>query len=171
LKIVSLTRGYGGPYNISKFANNIDIVISVAQSWFLNGLWANNCFSNQENTFIFKLHNNTLGYNNAVAHFVRGHSPYCTFCNVVESPEPFPESPLHLFFDCHSIANIETFFKRLTGDINFLFSSREFLTTFERREFRFAKTKTLTLVSKLIMKYTWDCIYKNRFFLPEMENC
>jgi hypothetical protein len=56
--------------NISKFADNMDIIISGEQSAVLNSLWTKNFFSNRDRTFFFKLYNNTLGYNNAVAHFV-----------------------------------------------------------------------------------------------------
>jgi hypothetical protein len=67
------------PHNINKFACNMDIVIDGDQAKFLNSLWVNTLFTSQEKTFFFKLHNNTLGFNNAVAHFVAGHSPNCTF--------------------------------------------------------------------------------------------
>jgi hypothetical protein len=89
---IGLTR------NISKFAENMDIVISGEQSVLLNSLWTKNFFSNQDRTFFFKLYNNTLGYNNAVAHFVQGHSPYCTFCDITRAPEQNNETPLHVFF-------------------------------------------------------------------------
>jgi hypothetical protein len=86
------------PHNINKFANNLDIIINGVQAKFLNKLWTNNIFSNEEKTFFFKLHNNTLGYNHAVAHFVRGHSPLCTFCDIARSVEQNVENPLQLYF-------------------------------------------------------------------------
>jgi hypothetical protein len=158
------------PHNINKFANNLDIVISGEQSKYLNGLWTNNIFSNQDKTFIFKLHNNTLGFNNVVAHFVRGHSPFCTLCTVANNNEQFVETPLHLFFECQYVSTIvENLFKRITGDLGFLFSRREFFTTFERRNFGFGKNVVLTIVSKLCMKYIWDC--RNRSCLPQDDQC
>ncbi len=69
------------PHNIVKYSNNTDTVINYEQSKTLNGLWSKAVFSNATRTFLFKLHNNTAGYNNAVAHFVPGHSPNCTFCD------------------------------------------------------------------------------------------
>ncbi len=65
-------------HNIRKFADNMDIIVTGEQSRVMNGLWTDNIYTNEEKTFLFKLHNNTLGYNNMVAHFVRGHSPFCT---------------------------------------------------------------------------------------------
>jgi hypothetical protein len=158
------------PHNIKKFGDNLDIVISGEQSKFLNSIWKNNFFSNQEMTFLFKLHNNTLGYNRSVAHFVRGHSPYCTFCDLSEDPDPSLETPLHIFFECRLVSDlIDTVFKRFYGDNNFLFSRREYFTNFDRRELSYTKNMVLTLVSKFLLKYIWDC--KTRFTIPNMVNC
>jgi hypothetical protein len=169
-KILSPSIYIDNPHNINKFANNLDIVISGEQSKYLNRLWTNNIFSNQDKTFIFKYHNNTLGYNNVVAHFVRGHSPFCTLCTVANNNEQSVETPLHLFFDCQYVSSIvENLFKRITGDLGFLFSRREFFTTFERRNFGFGKNSVLTIVSKLCMKYIWDC--RNRSCLPQEDHC
>jgi hypothetical protein len=127
-------------------------------------------FSNQDKTFIFKLHNNTLGFNNVVAHFVRGHSPFCTICTVANNNEQSVETPLHLFFECQYVSVIiENVFKRLTGDQGFLFSRREFFTTFERRQNGIGKNIILTIVSKLCMKYIWEC--RNRSCLPQNDHC
>jgi hypothetical protein len=94
------------PHNISKFASNMDIVINYEQSKILNRLWTNNMFTSKEKTFFFKLHNNTLGYNVSVAHFVRGHSPLCTFCDIAGLQEQNRETPLHIFFECNFISQI-----------------------------------------------------------------
>jgi hypothetical protein len=75
-KLFSYMQQADIPHNIRKFADNMDIVITGDQSRVLNSMWNNSIFSNVEKTFLFKLHNNTLGYNNMVAHFVRGHSPF-----------------------------------------------------------------------------------------------
>jgi hypothetical protein len=158
------------PHNVKKYADNLDIIISEPQSKYLNSLWTENFFSNQERTFFFKLHNNTLGYNNAVAHFVRGHSPGCTFCDILHAPEPAQENSLHLFYECRSVsAIIDTVFKRIYGNDDFLFSRREYFATFERRELSNTKNTVLTLISKMLIKYIWDC--KTKFFVPDLENC
>ncbi len=114
------------PHNIVKFASNIDVVISGEQSKILTSLWTLDFISNQDKTFFFKLYNNILGYNNAVAHFVRGHTPYCTFCNISESLEPHYETPpLCLFLEFPTVIFIvENIFKLITRDNDFEFSRR-----------------------------------------------
>jgi hypothetical protein len=158
------------PHNIKKFADNMDIVINGEQSRFLNSMWNNNLFSNVEKMFLFKLHNNTLGYNNMVAHFVRGHSPYCTFCTLNNNADQYMESPSHLFYDCPSVIGIvDEMFCRFTNDPIFAVGRRDYFASFEYRELSFAKNRILTYLSKFIMKYVWDC--KTRKFLPDIEHC
>jgi hypothetical protein len=169
-KILTAYGELGIPHNINKYSDNMDIVISLPQSKFLNKFWSLNLFTNAEKTFFFKLHNNTLGYNNIAAHFVRGHSPTCTFCDILRVEEEFIETPVHLFYNCPVTSNIiDSVLGRTTGDDHFLFSQREFLATFERRDFSYAKNFVLTLISKLTIKYIWDC--RNRKVLPNIENC
>ncbi len=169
-KIMCVSNVAEIPHNIKKFGDNLDIVITGEQSRFLNSIWKNNFFSNQEMTFLFKLHNNILGYNRSIAHFVRGHSPYCTFCDLAEIPEPSLETPLHIFFECRFVSDlIDNVFKRVYGDNNFLFSRREYFTNFERRELSFTKNMALTLIAKFLIKYIWDC--KTRFTVPETVRC
>jgi hypothetical protein len=169
-KILEGTTDLGPTRNINKFADNLDIVISGEQSKFLNSLWSKNYFSNQDKTFFFKFYNNTLGYNAAVAHFVQGHSPFCSFCDITMSLEQNIETPVHLFYDCRSVCDVlETVLKTVTSDDNFVFSRREYFTTFERREAGTAYNQTLTIVAKLVIKYFWDC--KTHLYLPTVENC
>jgi hypothetical protein len=158
------------PHNIRKYADNMDIIITGEQSRVMNGLWTDNIYTNEEKTFLFKLHNNTLGYNNMVAHFVRGHSPFCTFCTISNVNEQHIETPSHLFFDCPSLVNIiDNIFHLVTGDNNFVVGRRDFLSIFNYRELSSARNKILTIVGKYLMKYIWDC--KTRHFMPELENC
>ncbi len=160
----------GIPHNINKFARNMDIVIDGDQAKFLNSLWVNTLFTSQEKTFFFKLHNNTLGFNNAVAHFVAGHSPNCTFCNLTLSPEHNPETPSHLFFECRSVTDlIDNIFTSVTGNEGFKFNRREFFTRFERRELTHPMNQCLTLFSKFLIKYLWDC--RSRNFVLTLEHC
>jgi hypothetical protein len=159
----------GIPHNMRKFADNLDIVITGEQSKFLNKLWTDNIFTNAEKVFLFKLHNNTLGFNNAVAHFVRGHTPFCTFCNVNRTPDPNIETPLHLLYDCNHVHDVlNVMFKSVTNDNNFVFSKRELFINFERRGFSIAKNTILTICAKFVLKYVWDC--KNRQCAPNQEN-
>jgi hypothetical protein len=158
------------PHNINKFAQNMDIIITGSQSTFLNALWTNNFFDNNMKMFLFKLHNNTLGYNNAVAHFVAGHSPCCTFCDAAGDADINTETGFHLFFDCVHVSDIvENIFNRVTAMANFPFSRREYFSTFERREFNHPKNLMLTLLSKITMKVLWDC--KLRFVKPTIDIC
>jgi hypothetical protein len=171
--IRKILRGWkhaGVTKNISKFANNMDIVISGEQSQILNNLWTKNYFSNQDRTFFFKFYNNILGYNNAVAHFVQGHNPYCTFCDISRFSDAIPETPAHLFYECRSVCNvIDIVYSTITGQMDFQYSRREHFTTFDRRESSWSVNCTLTLVSKLIIKYIWDC--KTHQCLPNVECC
>jgi hypothetical protein len=158
------------PHNISKFASNLDIVITYDQSKTLNRLWTDNMFTSKEKTFFFKLHNNTLGYNVAVTHFVRGHTPYCTFCDLAGTQDQNRETPLHIFYECNCILEIlENMFQRVTNDNSFNFNSREYFSTFERRGLSFASNTILTIVSKILINYTWEC--KTKKFLPKLDNC
>jgi hypothetical protein len=121
-------------------------------------------------TFLFKLHNNTLGYNVAVAHFVAGHSSCCTFCDAAGDADVNAETGLHLFYECVHISTIvDDIFSRINSIDNFAYSRREYFSTFERREFSFAKNLVLTIASKLIMKILWDC--KLRFAKPTLDIC
>ncbi len=121
-------------------------------------------------TFLFKLHNNTLGYNNAVAHFVASHSSCCTFCDAGGDADINAETGLHLFYECvHVSAIVDDIFNRITAVENFEYSRREYFTTFERRDFSHTKNLVLTIISKFIMKVLWDC--KLRFAKPTLEVC
>ena len=94
------------PHNIVKYSKTTDSVIPLTLSKRLNELWTKNIFDSWQKTFIFKLRNNTLGYNIAVSKFVRGHSPLCTFCELSRNPEDERETPLHLFFQCRHVEPI-----------------------------------------------------------------
>jgi hypothetical protein len=158
------------PHNIVKFSTSMDIVINETQSRTLNSIWTNNFFSNQTKTFLFKLHNNTLGYNAAVAHFVRGHSPNCTFCDVVGDQNINAETGLHLFLECEQTEGTVNYkFDMFTGINGFEYSRQEYFSTFERRNFSIAKNYLLTIISKLIMKILWDC--RNHFCTPDRLKC
>ncbi len=169
-KILAGEKFTGNTKNINKFANNMDIVITGEQSRILNTLWTKNYFSNQDRTFLFKFYNNMLGYNNAVAHFVPGHTPYCTFCEIIRSPDANHETPLHLFYECRSVSVvIDNVFCNITGNDDFRFSRREYFTTFETREASCSVNSTLTLISKIVIKYIWDC--RNRQCIPSVDGC
>jgi hypothetical protein len=169
-KVLSYSIPVEIPHNIVKFANNMDIVINESQSKTLNGLWTNNFFDNQTKTFIFKLHNNTLGYNATVAHFVRGHSPNCTFCDLARDQNINAENGLHLFLECeHVEGTVNYVMEKFTREVGFEYSRREFFATFERRNYSCAKNFLLTFFSKLVMKVIWD--FRNHYSHLDRTKC
>jgi hypothetical protein len=154
------------PHNIVKFASNTETVIGYENSKKLNNLWNTSFLSNDTRTFLFKLHNNTLGYNNAVAHFVPGHSPNCTFCDIVGNQDVEDSTPLHLFFACRISENfIDEIFSWFLGKRANI-TRQEFFVTFNRTDHR--KNEPLFIFAGLVKKYIWDC--KQRFSLPNLEN-
>jgi hypothetical protein len=154
------------PHNIVKFSSNTETIIGYEESKKLNSIWSVAYFSNQMRTFLFKLHNNTAGYNSAVAHFVHGHSSNCTFCDLIENQEEESETPLHLFFTCSvSELFIERIFSWILGDVANI-SRQEFFVNFNRPAHQ--KNEVLFIISMLTKKYLWDC--KQRFCLPILEN-
>jgi len=85
--------------NIIKYAELTDTFINADHSRVLNSSWVSMGYlHNSVKTFIFKLHNNILGINSRVAHFVRNHPSTCTFCDITQAPEENSESIKHLFF-------------------------------------------------------------------------
>jgi hypothetical protein len=154
------------PHNMIKFAETTDIIIDIETSKTLNSLWANTALGNSTRTFLFKLHNNTAGYNLSVSHFVRGHSPNCTFCDILEIPEEHHETPLHLFFQCTVVESLTNNIFSWLLDTETVISRQELFTIFKREDFR--KNDFLTIFAKLLLKYYWDC--KQRFCLPTLQN-
>jgi len=155
------------PHNIVKFSSNTETIIGWENSKKLNGIWNSGFFSNQMRTFLFKLHNNTLGYNNMVAHFVRGHSANCTFCDITQNPDEELENPLHIFYSCGSVSDfINEVFTWTLGEPTVV-SRQEFFVGFNMQDHR--KNEALRLVSFLVKKFIWDS--KQRFSLPNLERC
>ncbi len=157
------------PHNRVKFASNTEVIIGLERSKILNSTWNISYLSNSLRTFLFKLRNNTLGFNNAVAHFVRGHSPNCTFCDIVNNPDPEDETPLHLFFSCTVVEQfLVDAFQWLVSDNSFTFSRQEYFTGFQRPDLNGSKNFILTTASNLIIKFIWDS--KQRFCIPNLQH-
>jgi hypothetical protein len=143
------------PHNIVKFGGSMDVIINLENSKKLNSCWNIQTLTNSTRTFLFKLHNNVLGYNTAVAHFVRGHSDNCTFCDIAENVEPMRETPIHLFYQCETSENL----------INGIFSHYQSINTVVTRSELFVgfgtgnrwRDEFFFIVSKLVLKYLWDC--------------
>ena len=102
-----------------------------------------------------------------VAHFVRGHSPNCTFCDIQGNQDEDPETPLHLLYSCEPVAAlIDSIFSWLLGE-PVAVSRQDYFVSFNRQQHR--KNGALNLVSMLVKKFIWDC--KLRFTLPSLLKC
>ena len=156
-------------HNINKFAESTETIIGYEASKILNSSWNIGYFSNSTRTFLFKLHSNILGYNQSVSHFIRGHSNNCTFCDLVNNPEPEPETPLHLFYNCMTVETLrDEFFDWVmstTIGAGGPVTRQEFFTIFKRENS--CLNKILFLITKLFMKYIWDC--KVRKSMPNLR--
>ena len=154
------------PHNIKKYAKNTDCVINLNQSRSLGKLWTVPFFDNALKTFIFKLHNNTLGYNYTVSKFVRHHPDTCTFCDIRETDEEVREIPIHFFFQCASTEPIvENIFRwALEGEYNIM-TRRDYFGGFEGDNKN--RNNSLNILGITVKKYLWDC--KNFKKLPSVE--
>ena len=156
------------PHNIKKYSTNTDCVINLNQSRTLGKLWAATFFDNVLKTFIFKLHNNTLGYNYTVSKFVRNHPDTCTFCDIRETVDEVRETPIHLFFQCASAEPIvENIFRWALGDEYDRMTMRDYFGGFEGENAN--RNNCLNILGVTVKKYLWDC--KNIKKLPEIEEC
>jgi len=154
--------------NIQRLSNILDQVINLENSLRINSQWGLNFLDNSTRTFLFKLHNNLLGINTRVAHFVRNHPRSCTFCTLSRVPDENPETIIHLFFDCYHTETL------LTGFFGWIFnmqgdrqlSAKEFFQGFE---FECNNKKfVLDICNIIAKKYIWDC--KLRFNIPTLVN-
>jgi hypothetical protein len=154
------------PHNLVKFSSNTETIIDLESERKINSIWNRTYLSNSTRTFLFKLHNNTAGYNKAVAHFIRGHSPNCTFCDLTGNQDVEDETVLHLFYSCITAENfIESIFSWILGERANI-SRQEFFVNFNRHDHK--KNEALFLISMLIKKFMWDC--KQRFTIPNLEH-
>jgi len=153
--------------NILKFAELTECIIDAENSSRLNSSWGYSFLHNSTKTFLFKLHNNILGLNSRVAHFVRDHSSTCTFCDITFEPEENVETTKHLFFECRHVDNLLTAFYTwiFNAETPRFVSRREFFVGFNL-ECDF-KNKTLNIISHLVKKFIWEC--KTRFSIPTIE--
>jgi hypothetical protein len=169
-KILSATVIDYIPHNIVKFSDNVDIALGIEDSKKVNTFWNMTYLSNSTRTFLFKFYNNTLGYNTAVAHFIRNHSRNCTLCDLIGNQDVEDETPLHLFYQCTGAENlVSEIFKWITNDGALEISRKEYFSFFDRREFCTEKNFILTIVSKLVLKFIWDS--KQRYCLPNINHC
>jgi len=157
------------PHNIVKFSETTDCVIGKKTSDSLNKLWVYNFLDNATRTFLFKLHNNTLGVNARVSKFIRGHTDMCTFCMINQIEDENKEGVSHLFFSCMTVENLvlNTLGRYLGVEERELVSRGTFFGSFGFEEEN--KNTTLQIISAWIKKYIWDCKIKG--ILPTAEQC
>ena len=142
--------------NITKFANIIDTVINLEGSKKLNAQWGQPFLYNSTKTFLFKLHNNQLGTNTRVAHFVRGHERNCTFCTLNNVLEDNPETIIHLFYDCPFTESLlEGFFSFVFNLQNRNVTRTEFFVGFNLEDPN--DNFFLDIANIFIKQLIWDC--------------
>jgi hypothetical protein len=145
------------PHNIRKFSENTETIINLNESRIINGLWGNKFFDNGTKTFLFKLLNNTLGYNYMVANFARNVNKDCTFCILNGVRIETLETPLHLFFECSSVeATLKNFSNWLWNTINIEHISRQEFFVLPNTGNQ-TDDKVLIIINCIVKKYIWDC--------------
>jgi hypothetical protein len=157
------------PRNMQTYADCTDTIIGLSQSEKINGFWGHSFLNNDVRSFLFKLHGNVLGINSRVAHFIRDHSPVCTFCRLRGREDAEDETILHLFFSCPETEEFKNLFFAWAFNINeqYSISRSELFHVFVENDFMTGTCLTKTAITKLYLKYVWDS--RNRQHLPNIE--
>jgi len=159
------------PRNINTFAENSQTIIGLEMGRKINGLWGFTYFSSAMRTFLFKMHNNILGLNNRVAHFIRDHSPICTFCRLLMRGDAPNEDTLHLFYDCPSVETVrdQFFVWAYREDVRYVISRKDLFLVQVIGNTDTVNSNTIirTIIAKLFLKYIWDS--RCRYSLPTLE--
>jgi hypothetical protein len=157
------------PRNIQTFAASTQTFIGLEMGRNINKLWGLNFLDNATRSFLFKLHNNTLGLNSRVAHFIADHSPICTFCRIRLRDDAENEDTLHLFYTCPITEQFrDDFFRWAYNEENqYVVSRQELFLVQTENNIANSRHVIKTLIAKLFMKYIWDC--RNRSSIPELE--
>ncbi len=71
-----------------------------------------------------------------------------------------------LFYECQAVEVLTNNIFSWMLDTNTVVTRNEIFTVFNRADHR--KNDALNLLSKIVLKYYWDC--KQRFCLPNLEN-
>ena len=170
-KILVGPRKMDIPRHIVTFAGSTETIIGLEMSRHLGGFWGFNFLNNDMRMFLFKLQSGLLGLNSRVAHFIREHSPICTFCRLGGRGDAPDETVLHLFFDCPATENIKDDFFRwyYNQDDNYFISRSELFLIQTENESITGTSVTKTLIAKTFLKYIWEC--KTRETLPNLNHC
>jgi hypothetical protein len=155
------------PNNLRKYSDNTETICNLEDSRKLNSLWGNNFFDNSTKTFLFKLHNNTLGYNYTVTKHVNTVSKDCTFCSINRFEYETVETPLHIFFTCQYVEPVINFIFRwvYNNELDDNISRQDyFIVPKTENEY---DSKFLIVFNALIKKYIWEC--KLRHTVPQND--
>ena len=153
--------------NIFKLAELTDTVINSEKSARLNSLWGIHTLDNSLRTFLFKFHNNALGTNSRVSHFVQNHDRTCTFCNLLNVPEENDETISHLFFECSVVEEFLMLFQTWLYNSNApVHMNRNDFFGGSNHENK-SKNIVLDILHGIVKKFIWDC--KLRHTLPNFE--
>jgi hypothetical protein len=148
------------PHNMVKFGETTDTVVNFETARILNTQWTRGYFSPAQRAFFYKLHNNILGINTRLSHFIREIDRNCEFCNITQVAEQDDETILHLFYNCPTTENLrERYFTEILGrDIG----RQEF---FGIPDFNRGSTVAIVkVVALLFMFYVWES--KKRYCIP-----
>ena len=134
--------------NMVLFAENTETIIGLCLAERLNASWNFSYLDNSLRTFIFKMHNNTLGYNHVITHFAENIEPYCTFCLMLRHNYPERDTALPVFYSCSIIERLnERYFSWILEMPTILRRSEVFgffqQATAENNEILFVVTKLL----------------------------
>ena len=142
------------PNSTVRFALNTETIIGLKLSELLNASWNVSYLDNSLRTFIFKLHNNALGFNHVIDHFVDNVEPYCNFCLLNGHENPERDTVLHIFYTCPTIELLlEELYSWIFGG-NRIVSRSEVFGNFN--EINESNNKILFVVTKIVQKYIWD---------------
>ena len=157
------------PRNINTFAANTQTYIGLEMGRKINKLWGLSFLDNDMRSFLFKLHNNILGLNSRVTHFIADHSPICTFCRISLRNDAENEDTYHLFYTCPITEHFrDSFFRWAYNEANhYVIGRNELFLVQEENNVLNSRSLIKTLISKLYLKYIWDC--RNRYAIPDLE--
>jgi len=155
------------PHNMIKFAENTETIIGLELSRFLNMSWNVSYFGNSFRTFIFKLHNNTLGYNYMLSRFVDNVDPSCSFCILGRERDLERETPLHLFYSCPYVEPIMNRVYREITESNDDLRRSDLFGTLNGDEIDINTGAVFFTIMKLAKFYLWET--KLRKKLPDYD--
>jgi hypothetical protein len=148
---------------ISRNAYRYGEITETVPNWELsknmNALWGQSFLENSVRTFSFKLFNNVLGTNQRVSRFIAGHSPWCTFCTIMRTPDLEEESINHLFQHCPVVEPIILETTRwFWGNIELTRTRKDFMCG--QKTDNNGKDLVWNIFALIVKYCIWDCKLK-----------